>query len=348
MTCPQIDLARRIVLLGLIALASVPGRVSGESAPSPYSGAINALADRLAARFVDPAIGKKYAEMLRANLAAGRYNAITDATALAGQLTQDLQATARDGHLRVAPESEIPALGGPGIRRQGPPPGPRPVDMPSVAETKWIADGIAYIRFNQFAGEPESVAAVEKFMHDFASARAIVIDTRTLTRGGGLAEMDIIFSYLFDRETVLVDMEVAKSNQPGGGPPTGRGSTLREVAAAPNQLRLEHVALPHPTEHRLSGAKVFFLTSLKTRSAGEHFALALKRTHRGTLIGERTAGANHFGGFEPIGEGLVAFIPVGRTFDPDTGKDWEGSGVLPDVEVPPDQALDKALEMAGR
>ena len=113
-------------------------------------------------------------------------------------------------------------------------------------------------------------------------------------------------------------------------------------------LRREHLAVPHPTEHQLSKAKVFYLTSPRTRSAGEHFALALKRTHRGTLIGETTAGANHFGRFEPIGPDLVAFIPIGRTFDPDTGKDWEGVGVLPDIAVPADQALDKALELAGK
>ncbi|KRA20730.1 S41 family peptidase [Lysobacter sp. Root604] len=92
---------------------------------------------------------------------------------------------------------------------------------------------------------------------------------------------------------------------------------------------------------------MFYLTSKRTRSAGEHFALALQRTHRGTLIGERTAGANHFGGIEPIGAGLAAFIPVGRTYDPDTGKDWEGVGIVPDIEVPADEALAKALTLAG-
>jgi C-terminal processing protease CtpA/Prc len=66
------------------------------------------------------------------------------------------------------------------------------------------------------------------------------------------------------------------------------------------------------------------------------------------LIGERTAGANHFGGIEPIGAGLAAFIPVGRTYDPDTGKDWEGTGIVPDIEVPVDQALDRALALATK
>ena len=48
-----------------------------------------------------------------------------------------------------------------------------------------------------------------------------------------------------------------------------------------------------------------------------------------------------------MGEGYAAFIPVGRTFDPDTGQSWEGVGVQPDVAVPADQALAEALRRAG-
>jgi C-terminal processing protease CtpA/Prc len=49
----------------------------------------------------------------------------------------------------------------------------------------------------------------------------------------------------------------------------------------------------------------------------------------------------------PMGAGYAAFIPVGRTFDPDTGNSWEGVGVAPDVAVPADRALDEALKLAG-
>ncbi|MFX8785959.1 S41 family peptidase, partial [Acinetobacter baumannii] len=91
-------------------------------------------------------------------------------------------------------------------------------------------------------------------------------------------------------------------------------------------VRRQHTVIPHPTEHRLKTAKVFYLTSTKTASAAEHLALAFTRTHRATLVGEHTAGANHFGGDEPVGAGLELWLPVGRTLDPDTGKDWEGAG----------------------
>ena len=42
----------------------------------------------------------------------------------------------------------------------------------------------------------------------------------------------------------------------------------------------------------------------------------------------------------------AAFVPGRRTYDPDTGWDWEGRGVAPDLQVPADQALEVALARA--
>jgi hypothetical protein len=40
-------------------------------------------------------------------------------------------------------------------------------------------------------------------------------------------------------------------------------------------------------------------------------------------------------------------MPVGRTYDIKTGKDWEGDGIAPNIAIDPKQALVVALEMAG-
>ena len=122
---------------------------------------------------------------------------------------------------------------------------------------------------------------------------------------------------------------------------------LRKVAGPTGIVRREHFVLPSTTEKRLFDAKVFVLTSGATGSAAEHMTLALKHAHRATIIGEATAGAGHYGGLEPINEKFAVFIPVGRSFDPDTGKDWEGTGVAPDVDVPPAAALTEALVRSG-
>ena len=107
-----------------------------------------------------------------------------------------------------------------------------------------------------------------------------------------------------------------------------------------------HSAIPGEATP-LRKAKVYLLVSNQTASAAEHFALALKSTGRATLIGEATAGANHFGGPVPLNDHFAVWMPVGRTYDIKTGKDWEGDGIAPDIAVDPKQALVVALEKAG-
>jgi C-terminal processing protease CtpA/Prc len=119
-----------------------------------------------------------------------------------------------------------------------------------------------------------------------------------------------------------------------------------ELASEGDKMVATHSAIPGE-DTPLRTAKVYLLVSNKTASAGEHFALALKSTGRATLIGEATAGANHFGGPRPLNEHFAVWMPIGRTYDIKSGKDWEGTGISPDIAVDPKQALVLALEKAG-
>jgi C-terminal processing protease CtpA/Prc len=178
-------------------------------------------------------------------------------------------------------------------------------------------------------------------MTDHADAKVIIFDNRT-HHGGGLDEMNAMFPYLFAQPATLVTMDTRSSNFGGVDEPG-----LRRVPGPDGIVRHEHYVVPSTTEKRLFGAKVFVLTSGRTGSAAEHMTLALKHTHRATIIGETTAGAGHYGGVRPIGDKFDVFIPEGRSFDPDTGKDWEAVGIDPDVPVPADQALTEALVRSG-
>ena len=82
-------------------------------------------------------------------------------------------------------------------------------------------------------------------------------------------------------------------------------------------------------------------------SAAESFAFGLQVTERVTIVGERTAGAGHFGDtMRPLAHGFEMFLPIGRTYDPATGKGFEVDGVAPDYEVPYAKALKKAHALA--
>lgn len=360
----------RRVFLGLSAAAIAAfgsgGVLAQEGAGAPLTAAVTRLAELLETGYVFPETGKKYAAMLRAKLAAGGYASFTDPAALGQQLTADLDAVSPDRHLRVVPEAAAggggprrvivgapgPGGGGPQPRTPGgpapqpQPTGPQPVRRASLEDAGWVAKGVGYLRYTGFTGDPAAVAATADFMKTHATAKALIIDCR-YNGGGGVEEMNEIFPYLFARETVLVQMQVAESvAKARGGTPFDRDKFIRNVAAPAGLIGREHYAVPN-AEAGLRTAKVFYLTSGRTASAAEHLALAFRHTRRAVQIGETTAGANHFGGFEAIGGGLAVFLPVGRTIDPDTGKDWEGTGIAPDVQVAPAQALEEALRRAG-
>jgi len=321
------------------------------------------LAGILEEAYVFPDIARNYAAVLRAEAASGAYDGIGTAMALAQRLTADVQAVSPDNHLRVLVGP--PGSAGAGPRRilvrgpggggapggpQGPGgPQPRMVRMampPPMEEARWLAPGVAYVRFNLFPGDAAAIQAAGRFMADHVEAKTIIFDIRT-HRGGGLGEMDAIFPYLFARPATLVTMDTRASVDRAGGNPIGDGPAMRRVPAGDEVVRREHFVTPHATEKRLFDAKVFVLTSGFTGSAAEHFALALKRTHRAILIGETTGGAGNYGGVRAVGDRFSVFVPVGRTFDPDTGKGWEGTGVAPDVAVPAERALVDALVRSG-
>lgn len=293
------------------------------------------LASELIKNFVIPANARDYAAMLRTDAAQGRYDRGTRGE-LAKRLTDDLLAVHKDGHLHVSVAGP-PEPGGaaPGVPKKWP---------PLIQSAKWIAPGIAYIRPTAFMSTDEEVAAFRKFMDEHRSAKTMIFDLRN-HHGGRLGEMDVIFPYLFAAKTPLVKMEISRATYDENGSPIPDGPTTERTIGA-EMVTTTHSAIPGP-ETPLRNAQILLLTSNATASAGEHFSLAMKSTGRGILIGEATAGANHFGGPGELTENFSVWMPVGRTYDIKTGEDWEGVGVQPDVPVDPKQALVVALERAG-
>ena len=105
------------------------------------------------------------------------------------------------------------------------------------------------------------------------------------------------------------------------------------------------------TTARVHGKKylnkdVYVLTSSRTGSGAEECAYDLQCLHRATLIGTSTWGGANPGDFFRLTDHFRAFIPSGRAINPYTKKNWEGTGVIPDVKVDADKALDVAKKMA--
>jgi len=97
--------------------------------------------------------------------------------------------------------------------------------------------------------------------------------------------------------------------------------------------------LPYVPGKRYGNKPVYVLTSRKTASAAEEFAYNLKNLQRAVLIGETTAGGAHPFETYRIHPHFDAIIPTWRAINPVSGTNWEGTGVIPDIAVPQEDAL---------
>jgi C-terminal processing protease CtpA/Prc len=91
---------------------------------------------------------------------------------------------------------------------------------------------------------------------------------------------------------------------------------------------------------------VFVLTSKRTFSGAEEFAFDLKNQKRATIIGETTGGGAHPVSGHLVADYFMVGVPFAKSLDPVTKKNWEGTGVKPDVKVDAADALTTAEKMA--
>ena len=87
---------------------------------------------------------------------------------------------------------------------------------------------------------------------------------------------------------------------------------------------------------------LYVLTSGRTGSAAEALAYTLKNAKRATVVGEASAGAANPGQPFRLDDGYSVFVSTGSPVSPVTGRNWEGSGVQPDVELSAADALERA------
>jgi hypothetical protein len=105
------------------------------------------------------------------------------------------------------------------------------------------------------------------------------------------------------------------------------------------------------TLYKVGGAKMpdlplFVMTSSRTFSGAEEFSYNMQTQKRATLVGQTTGGGANPGGTRRINDNLTVFIPTGRAINPITNTNWEGVGVIPEVETTVEEALVKAHELA--
>ena len=194
-------------------------------------------------------------------------------------------------------------------------------------EIERLKGNIAYLTINEFipSDEEEVPEAIAGFMSKVADADALIIDLRE-NYGGSPETVALVASYVFNSEPVhLNDM-------------IGRDGSVEEFWT-----------LQDVNGTRFNGKKpVYVLTSAETAAGGEEFAYDLQCLERATIIGETTLGAASPQEVFELDEWFRIVVPNRRPVNPITKTNWERIGIVPDISVPAETALEEAHRHALR
>ena len=288
----------------------------------------------LRANYVFPDLAEQVAAAVEARMEAGEYDNL-DVIALTNLVTTHLQEASDDRHLALR-------LGG-GPRRPERDPREEP-EEPKDHEARRLAmrqrgrldnfgirrverlDGnVGYLDVRRVGMPAFAGPAISAAMELVAGTYALIIDLR---RNGGGAVEGVVFwcSYLFGEKPVH----------------------LNDIFHADTGETRQFWALPYVPGTPYLDRPVFVLSGPRTFSGGEDFCYTLQALGRATVIGERTGGGAHPTRPFPISPAVHIAVPFARSINPVTGTNWQGTGVVPDVAVPEEQAYDVAYARALR
>jgi len=308
-------MSRSLVLL-LAGLLS-PVSLLAADPPREVAGRIAATIEN---EYFDPAAGTRIAGELRRASDNGAFDRLQDPRELATALSDRLRPLDRHFVVRWSP---------PGTE----PPGPQrgPVRDPAtsnfgIRRVQLLPGNIGYLELGYFADidfdDPAAPArvAIDAALQLLAHADAVVVDVRD--NGGGSPAMVGYLASAF----VAPGAKIYNTFR------------WREGGAS------EAPGYEHPAPR--TTVPLYVLTSGRTGSAAEAFAYTLGNAGRAVLVGEATGGAANPGRPFDVGGGFSVFVSTGSPVSPITGRNWEGSGVQPQVEVEAAEALVRAQELA--
>lgn len=264
---------------------------------------------------------------IRAKEQAGAYD-ITNPADLADKLGSDVIAASHDKHMWIQYDpAQFKAIQAPQNDPGADAYFARALKRANYGyrEMKVLAGNVRYVNLTTFnwasKSSPPAVADAARFL---GGGDAAIIDLRENGGGSGDAVRAMISYFMPAKKQVLMAYHDGIS-----------GKTDYSMVA----LKL---AAP-----RMVGKPLYVLTSGGTGSAAEEFAYHVKLFKLGTLVGETTAGAANNDSVSALAPpGFVVSISTGRAIHPVNNDNWEGVGVVPDVAVDSDKALDQAQLLA--
>ncbi len=284
---------------------------------------IATLIGNLHAQYVFPSVVEEMALALYQRQSSGVYDSIRDAEQFANTLTEDLQKISKDKQLVVFykdPEAAS-ALDDADLSRCAGTVGA--IFNYGFERVERLAGNIGFLSLHTFFSPTIAIRAAITTMDFIAYTNTLIIDLRAST-GGDPAMVNFFASYFFSPEPVH----------------------LNDIYWRASNSTQQFWTLPFVPGQRYVDKPIYILTGRHTPAGAEEFAYDLQSQQRATIIGEPTSGAANPRQQFQLTEQFGCWIPVGRAINPITKTSWEGSGIVPDMEVPAEDAFKAAYTLA--
>lgn len=295
--------------------------------PADQAEIIESLVEKITALYVFPDLAEQICSNLKQHAENGDYATIQEGELFALALTLNLQEVNHDEHLWVRWQAEPLPADADALRASPDWQEQRRVEARlenyGLPKVERLAGNVGYLEIQYFhrpAWGSETAAAAMNFL---ANTHALIIDLRKCT-GGYPGMIALILSYLFGEEPIH----------------------LSSIYWRDEDITQQFWSLPYIPGKRYGNKPVYVLTSKVTFSGGEEFASILQTRRRAIVLGDQTDGGAHPGASYRIHPHFEAFIPIGRSIDPLTGKDFEGVGVIPDISLAQEHAFQAAYALA--
>lgn len=281
---------------------------------------IRSIQELMLERYIHLDLAEQVNARLDQLLQDGYFEAYTTPEELADALTREMRKITRDNHLGVL----APQLPASEPNEENPDPLRRLTRyLPSMVNGyQYFEENVGYFDMRYFGGGPANLGQLDETMQKLRKADAVIIDLR-YSLGGSPATVQYLCSYFFEEDRLLSSIYSRHNDQ------------TTELHTVPvNGTKRPDVP-------------VFILVSDRSFSAAEDFPYTMQAPGRATIVGEVTRGGAHPTANHNLPGGFRARIPFALSINPVTQSNWEGVGVIPDVEVPEEEALEKAKVLAA-
>lgn len=185
-----------------------------------------------------------------------------------------------------------------------------------VRQLRLLSGNVRYLELVGFDWLGNETAEVYKSAMGFLKGGdAVVIDLRRNGGGAGPAVHQII-SHFVKAETPLLRFHKGSEVSP----------TMVSLAGLSDMV----------------GMPLYVLTSGQTGSAAEEFVGHVTGYKLGEVVGSTTSGAAFMNSMYAIEGGFELSVSEARPVLAATGKDWEGTGIMPTIPAPVEEALETA------